>query len=379
MLAMAAAMGVGRFVYTPFLPLMIDDGVLTASSAGFVAGANFLGYLVGALTASLSFFSRKGHFWMVVGLVGGTILSAAMAFDFGFVWMAVIRFLSGVASAIAMIFVTSAVFNILVAQRYPSYTAIHFAGVGLGIAISAAMVSALTVLGLNWQRIWIAAAILGLMAVIAAIPLLPSESDCVPASPARNAPGRQIDASLPPALWIYIASYGFFGLGYVILATFINAMAEAEPLFRPVEPWVWIIVGLSGVPSVWVWNRVVRHLDLVATYVLACLVEAFGVALPAFVVSPSTLVIAAFLLGGTFIAITAIGLARARLLSPVNASRSIALMTASFGLGQMIGPVVAGLHYERAGSPAGACMLASAALVLAAALAAGSPLLQRNA
>jgi predicted MFS family arabinose efflux permease len=73
------------------------------------------------------------------------------------------------------------------------------------------------------------------------------------------------------------------------------------------------------------------------------------------------------------------GLAHARFLSPANAARSIALMTASFGLGQMIGPVAAGILFDRAGNPADASMLAATALVLAAALAAGSHLLRRNA
>ncbi|MGI9400257.1 MAG: YbfB/YjiJ family MFS transporter [Rhizobiaceae bacterium] len=365
MFAMAAAMGVGRFVYTPFLPLMISDGALNASSAGFVAGANFLGYLVGAFAASLVFFSKHSKFWMLAGLFGGVILSAAMALEFGFAWMAVIRFLSGVASAFAMIFVTVSVMAIITANGLSSLSAVHFAGVGAGIAISACLVSLLNYLGMDWQLIWIAAALLGLGAVLIAIFLLPHDSTISGTSGNMD----RVSSPISSVLWIFIASYGFFGFGYVILATFINAMAKAEPALQAIEPWVWIIVGLSGIPSIWFWNRITVHLGSISTYVLACFTEAVGVGLPAIIVSPFALVIAAILLGGTFIAITAIGLSHARQLAPDNTSRAIALMTASFGLGQMIGPVVAGMLFERTGGLTVASKLAAIALVIAAGLA----------
>src|SRR5256885_10285028 len=48
MAGLAAAMGIGRFAFTPLLPLMQADG-LTLSQGAWLAAANYLGYLVGAL------------------------------------------------------------------------------------------------------------------------------------------------------------------------------------------------------------------------------------------------------------------------------------------------------------------------------------------
>src|SRR4051812_39427666 len=47
--ALAAGMGIGRFVYTPILPLMTTQAHMTSQLGGLVATANYAGYLAGAM------------------------------------------------------------------------------------------------------------------------------------------------------------------------------------------------------------------------------------------------------------------------------------------------------------------------------------------
>src|SRR5438067_13676430 len=64
--ALALAMGVGRFAFTPLLRLMQDDAGLSLADGGYLAAANYLGYLVGPLWAARSARSaRSVHAWLV--------------------------------------------------------------------------------------------------------------------------------------------------------------------------------------------------------------------------------------------------------------------------------------------------------------------------
>ena len=57
LVALAIAMGIGRFAFTPMMPLMVRDGSLDAVTGTEWATANYVGYLLGAISAS--WFARS--------------------------------------------------------------------------------------------------------------------------------------------------------------------------------------------------------------------------------------------------------------------------------------------------------------------------------
>ena len=78
--------------------------------------------------------------------------------------------------------------------------------------------------------------------------------------------------------------------------------------------------------------------------------------------------LAAILVGGTFMGLTALGLMEARARSVGDPRRALALMTGAFGLGQIVGPIFAGIASDRLGSFTAPSIVAALGLVLAALL-----------
>jgi predicted MFS family arabinose efflux permease len=111
-----------------------------------------------------------------------------------------------------------------------------------------------------------------------------------------------------------------------------------------------------------------RRIGLGHAYALACLIEAAGVLASVLWQSPAGVVLAAILLGGTFIGITVLGLVGARRLAAGAASRIIGLMTASFGVGQIIGPSFGGWMHDVTGAFLLPSVAAAGTLMLAALL-----------
>ncbi|MBB4572091.1 MFS family permease [Rhizobium lentis] len=363
---MAAAMGFGRFSYTPILPGMMSGVPLSAADAGFIASANFVGYLVGAVLAAYGWAAGRERLVALSALLATAILLAAMAATDSVAVFAVIRFLAGLASAFAMVFTSSIVLSHGAAAGNDHVQAAHFGGPGAGIALSSVMV---LVIGLGfhdgpggWRADWIGGAIYCAISLVVVYLLLPS------------APAQKVQAGKEPALYwsrpmvLVTLSYGLFGFGYVITATFLVTIARLSATGAFVEFLCWFIAGLTAAVALFAWRPLVRPLGLGGVYIAALLVEAAGV-LATVALPPSVApLIGGALFGATFLAITAYGLQIGRKLSPESPRRILAMMTAAFGLGQIVGPVVAGWIAERSGSFTVPTVIAAAALLVCAAL-----------
>jgi predicted MFS family arabinose efflux permease len=359
---MASALGIGRFIYTPILPPMAEGLLLTKGEAGLIASANFLGYLLGALAAASPRLPGSSRGWLLAALAVSAVTTGAMGWGGSLELFFGLRLAGGAASAFVLVFASALVLERLAATGRSNLAAVHFAGVGAGIALSAVLTWALAATDGGWRTMWFGGGLVSLAAVAGVALLVPAAQDA-------HAPKEQAaKTARSPRIWPLVVAYGLFGFGYVITATFIVAIVRGAPEVRSIEPVVWLVVGLAAIPSVGAWTAIGRRTGVLRAFAIACLVEAAGVAASVVWVSVPGLFVAAAFLGGTFMGITALGLIAARGLTAGDPRRALGLMTAAFGLGQIVGPAVAGYGFDLTGSFFLPSMLAAAGLCVAAAL-----------
>ncbi|MDP9839576.1 MFS family permease [Neorhizobium huautlense] len=369
--AMAGVMGFGRFVYTPILPGMIAGIPISAADAGTIAAGNFAGYLLGAIASAYGWAAGRERIVALTGLLASAVFLAAMGLTTSVTAFTIIRFLAGAASALAMLFTSSIV--MMHAARRPTIGMLHFGGVGVGIALSSVLVLAVNALSGDaahgWRFDWFssAAVVLGIFFFVQ-----------------RHLPKPAMDAKAvaePPLVWrlplfLTVLSYGIYGFGYVITATFLVAIARMGNTGPMVEFLVWFVAGCAAAISLFVWNPIARRIGLGGAYTAAILVLLAGVVASVELPPVAGTLVGGLLLGATFMVITAFGLQLGRRFAPQSPRRAIAVVTAAFGTGQMIGPLVAGFVAERTGSFTAPSLLA--AVVLVAAIALSLPLVRER-
>lgn len=342
--ALAVAMGIGRFAFTPLLPPMQAALGFGNDVAGWLASANHAGYLAGALAAAWlpAAWPRRVVAWW--GLLAVIALTAAMAASESLAVWFVLRFLTGIASAVVLVFATATVLDGLRQQGRTDLAGVHFGGVGLGIALSGTLLAVLGQ-GIGWRGGWVAVAVLGL-GLVAICRGLPPASPVPLAGTAGAAVSAPADRAHRQATWVLIGAYFLEGVGYIVTGTFLVAIARGEASLAPYAGWFWVVVGLAGAPSALLWTMAGRVIGPWRALMLAYGVQALGIVLPA--VAPGLLpasaafVVSSLLFGGTFMGITALLLPLGATVAPVRPDRVMALLTASFGLGQILGPIAAG-------------------------------------
>ena len=363
-LALAVAIGIGRFVYTPILPFMTTGLGLGKPEAGLIASANFLGYLLGALAAAWRPVPGDARLWLVGALAASAATTGAMGLTDELGAFLALRFANGALAALVMVLASSLTMDRLAAAGRAVWAAGIYAGVGVGIALSSLAVPLAALGDGDSQGPWLVCGALALALSVPVWILLGRRERAKPAEAAAAAGARA------EGFTRFAVAYGLFGFGYVITATFISDMVRAEPVLQPAENLVWFFVGLAAAPSVAFWGWAGQRWGNERAFAAACLVEAFGVLLSVLGGGIWMVLTAAALLGGTFMGLTALGLVNARRLSIGDPRRNLALITAAFGLGQMIGPALAGVLHDWTGSYLEPSLMAAAVLAAAAMLAA---------
>jgi predicted MFS family arabinose efflux permease len=378
MVALAVAMGIGRFAFTPLLPMMLHDGVIDIATGSWLATANYAGYLAGALLyMALPWLER--HLRAVPrnaalargGLVATVVLTGLLACPWPASWP-LLRFLAGVASALVFLGTANWCMGQLTRLGRPQLAGLIFCGPGLGIVATGLPTGAMVAAGWSAAAGW--ATFAALAAALCALVWQVFGGSEVPGS-AAGGPATQVLPAAHPAgqRALHALAYGLAGLGYIVTATFLPVIARAALPAGSVWPDLfWPVFGAGVALGAWLSTRIAAHRDRRWLLAGAYLLQAAGIALGLLWPGPAGFALGSLLLGLPFTAITFFALQEARHQWPQAAAGFTGLLTALYGIGQIVGPPMAAALLAHAGSRAQgfdwALGVAASVLVLGAGL-----------
>ena len=334
--ALTIAVGIGRFSYTPILPYMISELNLTTTEAGLIASSNYLGYLLGSLIPIFPQFPKNIRSIFIYSIFISIISLFAMGLTNTFEVFILIRFIHGIFSAFVLILGTSLIVSHVQKKGKIFLGTAHFSGVGLGMALSAIVVSYLGFLNFTWDELWFSIGILAIMLSFQIIKFTPIQK----AEVKYNLKSKN-KTSLGFSL--ITISYGLYGFGYVAFGTFISTMSRLTPGLEKTEPYVWFVVGVTGIPSVFFWNWFGSKIGNDIGLFLANLILGLGVLFSVLINNEFGIFISCILFGLSFVPITSMCLLEGQKRFSGSFIVSTAILTFSFSIGQMIGPYLSGI------------------------------------
>ena len=354
--ALAIAMGIGRFAFTPILPLMQSDLGMGLAQGGWLASANYLGYFAGALSAAYLPWNAATLLRVGLLLVAATtaLMGWTTVWSTWFAW----RSIAGVASAWVLVGTASLCLARLNAVGRPEKAGWVFSGVGSGIAIAGLLCLAADLRGVSSSNTWLA---LGTLAAVATLFTQPLWRIQLNAPSANNLPPRS-DSNGSRRL---VLCYGIFGFGYILPATFLPAQAKVLLEDQAIFGLAWPLFGLAAALSTLACGVMLRRFSLRGLWLIAQILMAVGVIMPVLAPGLISIVVAALCVGGTFMVITMLGMQQAQVSAGPRARTLIANLTAAFAIGQLAGPVIFSLLNEHLGGTLdGSLYLAFSMLVL---------------
>jgi MFS family permease len=354
--------GLGRFVYTPLLPWLVEDGLLTVKEGASIASWNYLGYLIGALLAVR--WHRVGQIrrtlpWALgLHVLSSLLQTQAESADA----LAALRLANGISNGLVFVQAPSLILEWLARQQRVSSSGLVYLGVCVGLILSSLLVSLSDGLLMGAERWWPAA--------LLSIPLawwgwrqlsrldVPDEEK---AHPSEEPPsGKLLDRSSTPLF----LSYAGAGMGYILPMTFLPMVARLQ-----VEPGdfliggSWLVVALATLPSPWLWNRLgVRMGDDIALR-LSYLTQLLGVLAALLLPGAVGILLCAVLVGGTFLGTVLLTQRLARALHPHQGPRLSAALIALYGLTQLAAPWLTSIWMGMGGSLHSAFWLGAGALL----------------
>jgi len=360
--ALMMAMGIGRFALTPQMPHLLSEGQIDLTAAGLIAAANYLGYLLGAVDAMIAHRPQQVQRRLHGGLWLCVLLTLASFWADGFWSHLVLRFGTGVASAWVLVMITSLSQPLAAAAGRPRLGALVFAGPGLGIFLTGLLALVSHLLQQTSATLWLIYAAAALVMMLGVWRLLPTPVATATVAVAAASPSNQGIGRLA-------VIYALYGVGYIIPATFLSQMANAQFHGQWQADLFWPCFGLGAAIGVVLVSLRRHDPETTRHWLLATLwLQAAGV-FACLLGSGLGLALGVILCGTPFLACMQLVMQRSRELAPHATQRNAGMLTACFAVGQLSGPLLAAMSSHFSGGLHPALVIAGSGLLIAGGLA----------
>ena len=385
MVALAVAMGIGRFAFTPILPMMLNDRVVDLPGASWLASANYLGYMLGALLCTLQPWIWARFRWLPllafsslvrVGLIATGVLTLAMALQLPAVWPG-LRFAAGLTSAVVFVYTSGWCLSQLSKRGVPAMGGFIYVGPGAGIVVSGLLASGMVAWHWTAAAAWLIFGVLAFALSATVWRILRGEEERLVVRGSAVSPAAASAETAPKTegsgeMALLALAYGLAGFGYIITATFLPVIARAA---LPGSAWLdlfWPIFGVGVMLGALVATRLPHSADFRVRLAVCYVLQALGIAASVWSPTLAGFAVGSLMLGMPFTAITFFAMQEVRRLRPATAASYIGLLTATYGLGQILGPPLVALLLRRsANADAGFTLsleIAASVLLVGAAL-----------
>ncbi|MDN6319361.1 MAG: YbfB/YjiJ family MFS transporter [Marinobacter sp.] len=336
-IAVVVTVGIARFSYTPMIPEMVEALGLSQSVIGMLATVNYAGYLTGALLITrISDLGLKVKLYQL-GLVVAVVSTVLMGYTTNLWLWYPLRFISGLSTSTGMLLGAGLLMSWLIKNNQKSELGVFFSGIGLGIVLTAVLAELIRD-AFTWDQQWV---IYGLAALVLLIPIwrwMPDYRAC--AMPKTGSSNAGDDRSR----FILMLQLAYFcaGVGYVVTATFLVAIAESMPELSGQGWLIWLIAGLAATPACWLWDVFTRRWGQWTALYLAYTLNSVSILMLILNTSMVSVMLSAIIYGASFIGIVSMMLAMVGRVFPENPSRPMSRLTFSYGIAQMLAPAVVG-------------------------------------
>jgi len=351
--------GLGRFAYTPIIPYMQNTLNISSADIGLIASSNYLGYLIGSIIPLIYSFANKQRLTLYLSVVVSIVTLGLMGSTSDFYLFVLLRFVQGISGAIGLVIATNLIFSQITVTGRIDLRLAHISGFGVGMFLSAIAVWICSMFDLQWHYQWF---VIALICLVLTIPII--------SSPLEVGSELSIDHTsqsnkLSLGFVGISVGYFFFGFGYIIFGTFIAALAVNTPALENIQHASWILVGISAMPAIFIWQAISKLTSNHISLALSCFTCSTGILTLYFFDGMGASLFACLAYGIGVVGIVGLVLMEGKIRHAGSIKFAVAFLTTTFSIGQIVGPYISGLMIDFFGDYQNAMLLSGCSLFMA--------------